>query len=103
MYMSVCASRRRHTRFAVVTGGQTCALPICIDCGPFFISTARPASALGRRLMRLGEALAFERRLRVFARGRVGAIFVAIAVEVAHHIPAFLGGLDDREDVEIAR
>src|SRR3546814_14896550 len=74
-----------------------------IDCGHFFISAARPASALGRRLMRLGEALAFERRLRVFARGRVGAIFVAIAVEVAHHIPAFLGGLDDREDVEIAR
>src|SRR3546814_1368068 len=34
MYCSVglfFSSRRRHTRFALVTGVQTCALPICLD------------------------------------------------------------------------
>src|SRR3546814_6724893 len=30
-----CASRRRHTRCAVVTGVQTCALPISGIAGPF--------------------------------------------------------------------
>src|SRR3546814_5682194 len=28
-----CASRRRHTRCALVTGGQTCALPILLHWG----------------------------------------------------------------------
>src|SRR3546814_6294284 len=30
MYFFFCASRRRHTRCALVTGVQTCALPICL-------------------------------------------------------------------------
>src|SRR3546814_10223388 len=29
--MFFCSSRRRHTRCALVTGVQTCALPICFD------------------------------------------------------------------------
>src|SRR3546814_8051975 len=35
MYMSYffVSSRRRHTRCALVTGVQTCALPICVDQG----------------------------------------------------------------------
>src|SRR3546814_2917740 len=28
-YVCICSSRRRHTRCALVTGVQTCALPIC--------------------------------------------------------------------------
>src|SRR3546814_10069769 len=35
------SSRRRHTRFALVTGVQTCALPICQDDAP---------ASLGRNL-----------------------------------------------------
>src|SRR3546814_6981659 len=31
------SSRRRHTRCALVTGVQTCALPICPDMAPFII------------------------------------------------------------------
>src|SRR3546814_3793917 len=42
-------SRRRHTRFALVTGVQTCALPICARA-----SMARPRSRSGR--MRLAAA-----------------------------------------------
>src|SRR3546814_7947883 len=30
------SSRRRHTRCALVTGVQTCALPICLDFGRLF-------------------------------------------------------------------
>src|SRR3546814_8651665 len=37
------SSRRRHTRCALVTGVQTCALPIC--CDPRFTEAAR---AVGR-------------------------------------------------------
>src|SRR3546814_12135583 len=29
----ICSSRRRHTRCALVTGVQTCALPICVAAG----------------------------------------------------------------------
>src|SRR3546814_5994414 len=37
IYLVVCfffffSSRRRHTRCALVTGVQTCALPICLTC-----------------------------------------------------------------------
>src|SRR3546814_2520853 len=31
IYLCFFSSRRRHTRCALVTGGQTCALPITID------------------------------------------------------------------------
>src|SRR3546814_4635213 len=33
MCVFFCASRRRHTRCALVTGVQTCALPICVTWG----------------------------------------------------------------------
>src|SRR3546814_6070238 len=32
MLFFFCSSRRRHTRCALVTGVQTCALPICTIC-----------------------------------------------------------------------
>src|SRR3546814_9467385 len=32
--MVFCSSRRRHTRCALVTGVQTCALPICLTFAP---------------------------------------------------------------------
>src|SRR3546814_11367266 len=31
LFYFFCSSRRRHTRCALVTGVQTCALPICLD------------------------------------------------------------------------
>src|SRR3546814_12701024 len=34
------SSRRRHTRCALVTGVQTCALPICSCCGAFVVAAA---------------------------------------------------------------
>src|SRR3546814_5165240 len=34
-YFFFFSSRRRHTRCALVTGVQTCALPICIPLSPF--------------------------------------------------------------------
>src|SRR3546814_5403138 len=44
------SSRRRHTRCALVTGVQTCALPICpIYSDPSASATAPPASTAGGR------------------------------------------------------
>src|SRR3546814_10791970 len=46
MWKCLCfffSSRRRHTRCALVTGVQTCALPICCD-GQFFRGAKRGAS-----------------------------------------------------------
>src|SRR3546814_6537539 len=46
------SSRRRHTRCALVTGVQTCALPICARpvsaLVPFAACTARPCGDQGR-------------------------------------------------------
>src|SRR3546814_17790458 len=48
-YVDCCfcffSSRRRHTRCALVTGVQTCALPICRACRSFRSQAARPPSA----------------------------------------------------------
>src|SRR3546814_1189278 len=47
LYYVICfffSSRRRHTRCALVTGVQTCALPICIQC-----AANSPVAALAGR------------------------------------------------------
>src|SRR3546814_18375650 len=55
-YCSVffCSSRRRHTRCALVTGVQTCALPICLSNGTAMLqrntTTAIPCIPLLYRL-----------------------------------------------------
>src|SRR3546814_4368497 len=42
LFVFFFSSRRRHTRCALVTGVQTCALPICSICtAPGFSSSAR--------------------------------------------------------------
>src|SRR3546814_3217669 len=40
-----CSSRRRHTRCALVTGVQTCALPISIDAGTLELGAGAPAGS----------------------------------------------------------
>src|SRR3546814_17664010 len=40
MHILFLSSRRRHTRCALVTGVQTCALPICLYSAGFWIVTA---------------------------------------------------------------
>src|SRR3546814_8826367 len=47
------SSRSRHTRCALVTGVQTCALPISFSC---FGAWARETSPAGRRCYRLSLA-----------------------------------------------
>src|SRR3546814_3025456 len=42
-YRCFCSSRRRHTRCALVTGVQTCALPICIQRSAFSASQLNPS------------------------------------------------------------
>src|SRR3546814_15560899 len=38
LFVFVFSSRRRHTRCALVTGVQTCALPICFFMSPVFMA-----------------------------------------------------------------
>src|SRR3546814_18233196 len=53
------SSRRRHTRCALVTGVQTCALPICINTkGPGNLATA--AAGLGARLAHVSTDFVFD-------------------------------------------
>src|SRR3546814_113378 len=69
------SSRRRHTRCALVTGVQTCALPICTNaaCSPWWSATqpiasgtiAPPTIAITSRLEALPNPIGRE-RLRAF-------------------------------------
>src|SRR3546814_4973322 len=52
-----CSSRRLHTRGAVVTGVQTCALPICIDGCVEIGSTGRYVSELSKSLRVTGPII----------------------------------------------
>src|SRR3546814_12052208 len=59
------SSRRRHTRCALVTGVQTCALPICAQLRPPFKTTPRAVGSPGedKRQPRAGvEAVRSEER-----------------------------------------
>src|SRR3546814_6046930 len=47
------SSRRRHTRCALVTGVQTCALPICRDCERM---VNRDCNIFGSLLVKMGHA-----------------------------------------------
>src|SRR3546814_11173685 len=49
MLLFFFSSRRRHTRCALVTGVQTCALPISFECGLLILpSTNLPFAAISR-------------------------------------------------------
>src|SRR3546814_5211774 len=62
LFLFFFSSRRRHTRCALVTGVQTCALPIYATCSP-----ARPAGRVGpvglRRSTRSDKSRSAERRV----------------------------------------
>src|SRR3546814_2008737 len=58
------SSRRRHTRCALVTGVQTCALPIYADD-----QVPNVISAIDRRVGMDNDIAAFGRRIAVFAGG----------------------------------
>src|SRR3546814_7864340 len=69
-----CSSRRRHTRCALVTGVQTCALPISLDLK---LLLPKIVSALGRCALKkvvvgtMGEILRFPQR-QLFAIAKRG-------------------------------
>src|SRR3546814_14638909 len=51
------SSRRRHTRCALVTGVQTCALPICDNSGAKYVSCIKVLGGYKKRYARIGDKL----------------------------------------------
>src|SRR3546814_2782912 len=88
-YIFFFSSRRRHTRCALVTGVQTCALPIYL----FGILRGIDAAALRFDLCHLaGDALAHQRAL---GQGRH---LVGAALEAVHGIDAHPADADRSEE-----
>src|SRR3546814_11644710 len=85
------SSRRRHTRCALVTGVQTCALPICRG-GDWKGARATPAaSGVNDRDVQLREHVAQD--LGLFAEHRVEIAGIAVALDAPQ--AGALDGLDD--------
>src|SRR3546814_14610335 len=84
------SSRRRHTRCALVTGVQTCALPICRG-GDWKGARATPAaSGVNDRDVQLREHVAPD--LGLLAEHRVGIAGIAVALDAPQ--AGALDGLD---------
>src|SRR3546814_3905739 len=68
MFLFFCSSRRRHTRCALVTGVQTCALPIYPKLGPL----CRAAKTLWPDPEDPGASAVLSNKLKVNAQGNTG-------------------------------
>src|SRR3546814_2079351 len=71
------SSRRRHTRCALVTGVQTCALPICLSRSngafrPFFLITVSSRSWMRSKVVKRAPQLGQKRRRRIAELSSVG-------------------------------
>src|SRR3546814_18422181 len=94
------SSRRRHTRCALVTGVQTCALPICaMFAAPDFLLLDEPTNNLDREGRRAVQSL--------LAGWRGGAIVVSHDRELLEEMDAIVeltgpgaAGYGDRQRVE---
>src|SRR3546814_9869821 len=75
VWLFVFSSRRLHTRCALVTGVQTCALPIC---GPLLLLVAQQLVAAGADVAAVLETTSFRDYLRA-----------------ARHLPRALRASDD--------
>src|SRR3546814_4717786 len=82
------SSRRRHTRCALVTGVQTCALPICTVDG-LDVALSKRWAEWDCRIHRLA-ALALEQD------GFRGAVADAVARHGADRVAVFIGRSDER-------
>src|SRR3546814_10611416 len=91
------SSRRRHTRCALVTGVQTCALPICDARAARRTSAVTPEFSRAIRLDTIGEQ---PRRIEIEAdaaeRAALAARFGLIAID---RLAAALGRASCREQV----
>src|SRR3546814_12528555 len=94
-WLFFCSSRRRHTRCALVTGVQTCALPICGEAEQRIAGGADAVSVIGERALRHP----FDARRdvqRVGAEAHFGAVDVARADR-----QAVVAELDVAADTEV--
>src|SRR3546814_11785866 len=100
--MSVCvffSSRRRHTRCALVTGVQTCALPICDPGGEGVGIRPRPGAVLGGEGVGGDGGLDLRDRLGGSRTAQLGQDLRCGAEPVAVWCPLALGRASCRERV----
>src|SRR3546814_11544921 len=89
------SSRRRHTSCALVTGVQTCALPICVFRQAIANDERYFYSRQAGRLLsaQAAESPGDDRR----------AVFESLAHETARNVEGFMAGLNLRVATEVAR
>src|SRR3546814_3420772 len=87
-----CSSRRRHTRCALVTGVQTCALPISL-AAPFVLAGAAllPFYARPLNALLLGESEAVHLGFHVERSKRAVVVLAALATGTAVAITGVIG------------
>src|SRR3546814_10526669 len=91
------SSRRRHTRCALVTGVQTCALPICLSLSDMSLalgmSKARPSNLLS------AEAEHALSKLTIDKEAAVRCLFMPAGYE--RSATSTIGGTDDMRCVRV--
>src|SRR3546814_3214728 len=91
------SSRRRHTRCALVTGVQTCALPICLAL-PYLLVAAVPR--LASWLPRPGMWMVRIRQVLGFALAATAVwLLMVMAAQTSHATAAMAAGLDRKSVV----
>src|SRR3546814_7024409 len=77
------SSRRRHTRCALVTGVQTCALPICSGISTAINAALKGAKQIGFTLISLTFSLIAVLIPLLFMQDVVGRLFREFAITLA--------------------
>src|SRR3546814_8609885 len=91
-YLFFFSSRRRHTRCALVTGVQTCGLPISRSFGAFAIV----GTDLGRQINTQADARMFARRAKA-----AGAVFLKVHDQVTRRKRQWLAVAASEEGINI--
>src|SRR3546814_9643990 len=96
------SSRRRHTRCALVTGVQTCALPICVDLDHYISDSAYTfqVGEVSAQIKQLLEVTKASLDLGI-EQATVGKRIGDIAYAIQNHVDKFGYGIvkEDRKSV----
>src|SRR3546814_16143579 len=93
------SSRRRHTRCALVTGVQTCALPIFINLD--FADIRTVMSEMGKAMMGTGEAEGDRRAIEAAEKAIANPLLDEVSMRGAKGVIINITGGDDLRLMEV--